>query len=223
MTRCGALVIAAALLMLWSGSASAQPQTGATADLRDHNNASVATAEFSEEPDQVLITLTFPRQSPLTGTHAIRILAGNRCTPPDFSDAGGIFNPFGKQHGLRNPAGPMAGDLPDIVLGDTGLVRYTIAAPLATLRPGPASLLGAGGTSIAIDTGQDDNTSQPAGDSGSIIACGAIYAPGQAPVVSTPSVSVTPILIGVIGALLIVAGLALRRIWPGRRLKGSGI
>jgi len=222
MTRFGALVTAVALLMMWCGSAWAQPQTGATADLRDRNNTTVASAEFAEEPDQVLITLTFPRQSPLTGTHAIRILAGNRCTPPDFSDAGAIFNPFGKEHGLRNQAGPMAGDLPDIVLGDTGLVRYTVAAPLATLRPGPASLLGPGGTSIAIDTGQDDNTSQPAGNSGSIIACGVIYAPGTAPVVNTPSVNFTPILIGIIGALLILAGLALRWTWP-RRLKRSGI
>jgi Cu/Zn superoxide dismutase len=40
-----------------------------------------------------------------------------RCDPPDFATAGGIFNPSGKQHGLRNPDGPMAGDLPNLVVG----------------------------------------------------------------------------------------------------------
>ncbi len=215
MTRLGAALAASfAAAMLLCGSASAQPRTGATADLRDRGGKSIATAEFSEEPDQVLVTLTFPRQSPLTGTHAIHIHAGNRCTPPDFSDTGAIFNPYGKQHGLRNQNGPMAGDLPDIVLGDTGLVRYTVAAPLATLKPGPASLLGSNGTSIAIDTGQDDNTSQPAGNSGSIIACGVIYGPGQAPAVSTTSVDFSPFVVGGIGLALILGGLALRWSWP---------
>jgi Cu/Zn superoxide dismutase len=46
-----------------------------------------------------------------------------------FATAGGIFNPFGKQHGLLNTAGPMAGDVPSLVIGPAGVGAYNTAAP----------------------------------------------------------------------------------------------
>src|SRR5262245_18395360 len=116
----------------------------------------------------------------------------------------------------------MAGDLHDLVRGDTGLVRYTVAAPMPILKPGPASLLGPSGSSAAIDAGQDDNTSQPAGNSGSIIACGVIYSPGLAPAGTTSTVDYSPFVVAAIGLVLILSGLALRWTLP-RRQKRSGI
>jgi Cu-Zn family superoxide dismutase len=205
-------VIASLVVLLLARPTLAQQQSpplGASAELRNASSQVVATAELREQVDQVVITLIFPNNAPLTGTHAFHIHEQARCDPPDFGSSGGIFNPFGKEHGLLNQAGPMAGDLPDLTLGTTGLVRYNVAAPLVTLRPGPASLLGQRGTSLVIDAGPDDNRTQPDGNSGAHIACGVVLGPGQAPVASS-SAGVSPPVIGAGGLLLIIIGLAMR-------------
>jgi len=148
------------------------------------------------------------------------------CTGAGFADAGGIFNPFGKEHGLLNPAGPMAGDLPDLTLGTTGLARYNIAAPLATLRPGPASLLNPSGTALIIDSGSDDNKTQPLGNSGAPLACGVILPGSQAAAIVTPSSAnalLSPFVVGLGGLILIFVGLAVRWRWPLRRQKRMGV
>jgi hypothetical protein len=107
----------------------------------------------------------------------------------------------------------MVGDLPDLLLGPTGLVHYSLAAPLATLRPGPASLLGPGGTSLVLDAGSDDNKTQPLGNSGPYIACGVVLAPGQAdPFAGNVAAPISPVVIGIIGLVVIVVGVGLRRL-----------
>lgn len=187
--------------------------TTATATLRDRNGQTVATADLRQGPDQVTISLAFQGTSRLNGTHAMHIHERGMCSPPDFADAGGIFNPTNKQHGFLNPAGPMVGDLPDLVLGPDGLVRYSVAAPLATLGPGAASLLKPGGTSLVIDSGSDDNKTQPSGNSGTSVACGVILAPGQ--VDPSPGgrseAGISPLWIGVAGIVLVAGGFVLRR------------
>ena len=211
-SRLSAICAAVGLVLVSAthGAAQAPPGTAtATAAVRDRNGQMVATADLREVQGEVVITLTFPQQAPLTGTHAVHIHETGRCGPPDFTDAGGIFNPLRKQHGLRNPDGPMVGDLPDLALGPTGLVRYSVTAPLATLQPGPTSLLGPSGTAIVIDAGQDDNVSQPAGNSGARIACGVILAPGQT---SAQSGTSLPLVLAGIGLIVLLAGVGLR-VW----------
>ena len=90
-------------------AAQTPPPLTASADLRDAAGREVAVADLRESQNQVLITLTFPAQGALTGTHAIHVHERARCTAPDFNDAGVIFNPLARQHGLRNPNGPMVG------------------------------------------------------------------------------------------------------------------
>ena len=149
-----ASLLGALLLGVQGASAQAQqPPLTASADLRDASGNQVATASLLQAADQVQITFSFPNTGALSGTHAVHIHEHGSCSGTGFADAGGIFNPFGKQHGLLNPAGPMAGDLPDLTLGTTGLARYNLAAPLVTLRPGPASLLNPNGTALVIDSG----------------------------------------------------------------------
>jgi len=193
----------------------------ATADVRDAAGRQVAVADLRESQNEVLITLTFPAEAPLTGTHAIHIHERGRCTAPDFNDAGGIFNPLGRQHGLRNTNGPMVGDLPDLTLGPQGVTRYSIAAALARLAPGQTSLLGQGGTTLVIDAGLDDNNSQPSGNSGAHIACGVILAPGQSAAQAQGSSLFSPLVLGAVGLVVLIAGIALRllsrrREWAGR-------
>jgi Cu-Zn family superoxide dismutase len=194
------------------------PAVAASAQVYDPGGRLLATATFREATDQVLINLTFPDRTALTGTHGVQIHDVGRCDPPTFASAGGVFNPFAKQHGLLNPVGPMAGDVPSLVIGPAGVGVYNTAAPLVKLSTGPAALLKPGGTSLVIFERIDDDLTQPEGNAGARIGCGVIVAgapvAGGAPptsAASSPSALPSALLIGGLGVVLIGAGLMLRR------------
>jgi len=109
------------------------------------------------------------------GLHGIHVHPIGRCDPPDFASAGTHWNPAGKQHGLNNPNGPHAGDLPNVEVAANGVLSQTVVLPNATM----AQLLDADGSSIMIHAQADDYVSQPAGNSGPKIAC-AVIGPAQA-------------------------------------------
>ena len=101
------------------------------------------------------------------GEHAFHIHEKGVCTGPDFASAGGHFNPAAKHHGMKNPAGPHAGDLPNITVGPDGKAKVEAVAKLVTLKEGEKnSLFQAGGTSLVIHAGPDDNVTDPAGNAG---------------------------------------------------------
>ena len=49
--------------------------------------------------------------------HGIHVHAVAKCEGPAFTSAGGHLNPDMKHHGLENPEGPHAGDMPNITVG----------------------------------------------------------------------------------------------------------
>jgi Cu-Zn family superoxide dismutase len=109
------------------------------------------------------------------GTHGIHVHQVAKCDTPDFKSAGGHFNPGGKQHGMQNPQGHHAGDLPNIVVGDDGMVKTSFFSKDLTLDPSkPNSVFANGGTSLMIHSGPDDMKTDPSGNSGSRAACGLI-------------------------------------------------
>lgn len=110
------------------------------------------------------------------GTHGTHLHAIGRCDAPAFTTAGGHLNPAGRQHGLRNPAGPHLGDLPNLVVGANGMGRME-AVVAGSMNPGQAPLFDADGTSLVVHAGPDDMVSDPAGNSGARIACSVIAAP----------------------------------------------
>ena len=166
----GAIVLALALLA--SGCGESAPLT-AKAVLKDPQGQTVGQAKLTETPQGVKIELQVEQFPP--GEHAFHIHEKALCTPPDFADAGGHFNPYGKEHGLNNPKGPHAGDLPNITVGPDGKASFETVAKLVTLKPGEKnSLFHSGGTSLMIHAHPDDMVSDPAGQAGPRIACGAI-------------------------------------------------
>ena len=108
------------------------------------------------------------------GVHGIHVHPIGRCDPPDFASAGTHWNPTNKQHGLNNPQGPHAGDMPNVEVAANGVLNQTVVLPHATL----AELLDADGSSIMLHANADDYVSQPSGNSGAKIAC-AVIGPGE--------------------------------------------
>jgi len=109
-----------------------------------------------------------------SGVHAIHIHEKGKCKAPDFKSAGNHLNPESKEHGLLNPKGAHAGDLPNLIVEDDGSVKADLISSGVTLKPGKKSLFTKQGTSIVITESKDDGMTQPAGDSGNRIACGEI-------------------------------------------------
>lgn len=152
------------------------PQTPmrATAELRDANDQVVGTVSFEEIEAGVRVTLAgtgLPE-----GTHAFHIHETGECTPPDFTSAGGHFNPTNAQHGLDNPQGPHAGDMPNVDIGADGTVQFSVDNERITLSDGPNSILDADGSAVMIHASADDNVTDPSGDAGARIACGVVTA-----------------------------------------------
>lgn len=144
----------------------------AKAEIRDAAGKTVGKATLTEQKDGVKVVLKVSGLPP--GKHGYHIHETGSCTTPDFKSAGGHFNPFQKHHGLENPQGKHAGDLPNLEVKKDGKAKVTFLATEATLKDGPASLLKEGGTAVVIHADPDDNMTDPAGNAGARIACGVI-------------------------------------------------
>lgn len=148
---------------------------GATAQLTNAAGQVVANATFRQLSDGVVIDVVAANLTP--GSHGIHIHTVGTCEPSGataFASAGGHFNPAARQHGLHNANGPHAGDLPNIDIDAQGKGTLHFVNNRVTLTAGPQSLLDTDGSALVIHAGVDDQTSDPAGNSGARIACGVI-------------------------------------------------
>jgi Cu-Zn family superoxide dismutase len=109
------------------------------------------------------------------GVHGVHLHQTGRCDAPDFASAGPHWNPTSHQHGRRNPQGPHLGDLPNLQVGANGSGRIDFAVPVpAGAAAGANPLLDADGTAVVIHAAADDLRTDPSGNSGARIACGAL-------------------------------------------------
>jgi Cu-Zn family superoxide dismutase len=108
------------------------------------------------------------------GEHAIHIHQNAKCDGPDFKSAGPHFNPEMKKHGLDNPEGHHAGDMPNFTVAADGTAKTTITNKDVSFGPGSHSLFSNGGTAVVVHAKADDMKSDPAGNAGDRIACGVI-------------------------------------------------
>ncbi|WP_111645612.1 superoxide dismutase family protein [Paranoxybacillus vitaminiphilus] len=149
-----------------------QPPTKLDVEMFNSFGDSLGTVKLSEQPEGVKMELNLEGLPP--GEHAFHIHEKGSCKPPDFKSAGNHYNPDDKKHGLLHPEGAHAGDLPNLIVGEDGKVKAEIVAPQVTLKEGKTTLLTKEGTSLVIHAKKDDGMTQPAGDAGGRIACGAI-------------------------------------------------
>jgi Cu-Zn family superoxide dismutase len=161
----------AALLLGAAVASPALAADAATAVLKDASGKEVGSAVLTATPSGVLISLTLTDAPP--GEHAFHIHAVGKCDPPDFKSAGPHFNPDETKHGLMNPEGPHAGDMPNLHVPEGGKLAVEILNPTVTLSA-ESPLLDEDGAALVIHAAADDYKTDPAGNAGDRIACGVI-------------------------------------------------
>lgn len=142
------------------------------ADIKNSEGESIGEALLSNSNGRLFLDLTVSTISP--GAHGFHIHTVGACEAPDFKSAGGHWNPADAEHGLENPNGFHAGDLPNLDVDDVGNASLVQLA-LGDIASGAAdSLTDKDGGAIVIHADADDLSSDPAGNAGPRIACGVL-------------------------------------------------
>ncbi|MFT3764075.1 MAG: superoxide dismutase family protein [Minicystis sp.] len=153
--------------------AAAPPALRATGTFQAKEGTSVSgTVEAVEEGGAVRLRVNLKGAPP--GVHGIHLHEKGDCSAPDFSTAGGHFNPTGAPHSCPPKVPRHAGDFGNIEIGADGLGHLELVADGITIAPGPTSIAG---KAMILHHGKDDCTSQPAGDSGMRIGCAILTVP----------------------------------------------
>jgi Cu-Zn family superoxide dismutase len=159
--------------LLATACMTTEPQGPAPLPLINALGAPIGTVRAVQTPAGISFRIDASGLPP--GVHGIHVHAVGRCDPPDFTSAGGHWNPASRQHGFENPAGHHAGDLMNVTVAPNGVLHTNVT--LANGPDGaPAALNDADGAALVIHAAPDDYRTDPSGNSGARIAC-AIIAP----------------------------------------------
>lgn len=173
LTMAGAL---AALMVPGAGMAKTAPKAAAkdkvlaSAALMKGDTMPAGLASIVEAKGKLGLKLSLSGLP--AGVHAVHLHMRGVCEVPAFTSAGGHLNPAGHQHGRDNPMGAHMGDMPNITVGDDGTANVTLpldykADELLT------ALFDKDGGAVVVHAAPDDYKTDPTGNAGGRIACGA--------------------------------------------------
>ncbi len=165
--KAGILVVAS---MMAVAIVSAQAETTkAVAVLSPTKGSSVAgEVTFTKVDGGVKIVADVTGLTP--GLHGFHIHEFGDCSAPDGASAGGHFNPHHMQHGGPDAAVRHAGDFGNLEADASGKAHYERVDTMISLD-GAESIIGHG---VIVHAKEDDLKTQPTGNAGARVACGAI-------------------------------------------------
>jgi Cu-Zn family superoxide dismutase len=169
----------AVLVMASAGAAAGRASLHASGTFVDVTGAEVGWVRLVQDT-RGLVHVNVHVAGMAPGLHGIHIHAVGACSPT-FAAAGGHYNPLGHEHGLDNPNGAHAGDLPNLTVNAEGIGHLDAKTDGVTLTAGPTTLFdttaGAVGSAFIIHANEDDQvTNATNGNSGARVACAVIEA-----------------------------------------------
>ena len=141
-----------------------------TADLARADGSWAGVVTILRRSDGVFLSLS--ADAPMAGTFGMHLHTVGKCQGPEFTSAGAHWNPGMKQHGRDNPMGAHGGDLPNVVAGPDKKLTLEYKLPDIMLE-GEGGLLDTDGAALVIHEKADDYVTDPSGNSGKRIICGA--------------------------------------------------
>ena len=128
-------------------------------------------ATFTQDDDTITLYIEIEGLPP--GDYAVHIHEYSDCSSPDGKSAGGHWNPTNTAHGKWGEGEFHLGDIGNIKVGKDGTGVIKLTTDLWEI--GTGSDRDVVGKSIILHAGTDDFTSQPSGDAGARIGCGADF------------------------------------------------
>ncbi|WP_135210015.1 superoxide dismutase family protein [Vitreimonas flagellata] len=180
-------VLLGACASFGGGNNDAPPVPPRNAWIVAQDGRAIGQATFTNAPTGVLIRLEFSNGALPPGWHGLHLHTRGDCSDfaVGFQASGGHLGMGDRvQHGLMNPHGPEAGDLPNLFAPPAGpfaaefFSAYTVLGaeriPATARNVAREPLLDGDGTALMIHAAADDQNSQPIGGAGARIACAAL-------------------------------------------------
>ncbi len=210
MRRLVVLVVSTVLLMGMTAGMAVAQGIGAKAELKDTKGKDAGSAQLTEDPGGVALSVE-AKGLEKEGEHGIHFHEKGDCSSSDFKSAGEHFNPTNAKHGLENPEGPHAGDLPNMTVNEDGTAAYQATTGQVTLSEGKTSVFDSDGSALVIHEKADDQKTDPAGDSGDRLACGEIEKTSQQGLPKSGGIDGIVPLAGMLAVAILGAGVFLWR------------
>jgi Cu-Zn family superoxide dismutase len=160
-------------MAITAGAVAASGASHAHATILDASGSTIGWAKITEDAAGRL-HMNVHVSGLTSGLHGIHLHSIAQCIGPAFTSAGGHHNPLGAEHGLDNPLGAHAGDLPNLIVNSNGQGHLNATSAGATLSLGSLSVFDTDGSAIVIHANEDDQVTNPTGNSGARVACGVI-------------------------------------------------